>query len=60
MNLVLLRMFLAILDGHYNEYDAEVEKDTEKLGFFAWIVMILREESEKIYEHLKKVNIMKN
>ena len=58
MNLILLRMFLAILDGHYNDYDTEVEKDAEKYGFFAWIVMILREESEKIYQHLKKVNKM--
>ena len=51
-------MFLAILDGHYNAYDDEVEKDAEKYGFFAWIVIILREESEKIYQHLKKVNKM--
>jgi len=54
-------MFLAILDAHYNDYDALKEDDeNDKLGFFAFVIMIIKEEVEKRYKDLKKVNVWKN
>ena len=55
MNLVLVKMFVAILDGHYYICEAENETNSEKINFLARMVVILREENDKIYSKLKKV-----
>lgn len=55
MNLVLVKMFVAILDGHYSICEAEAETNSEQINFLTRIVGILREESDKTYSKLTKV-----
>jgi len=58
VNLILIQLFIAILDGHYTEYESQEDLDeTEKFSFLAWIIIIIREEAEKVNKNLRNVKL---
>lgn len=55
MNLILLKMFIAILDGHYIDSESDLVKGTVNLGIFSWLTLHLKIESKKLNEFLRNV-----
>ena len=56
MNLILIQMFIAILDGHYIDYENENGTNCkDKMDFLAWFLILLREECGKIHMEVKNV-----
>ena len=56
MNLILLKMFIAIIDGHYIT-QFNYNQQTSHLDFFGWMTITLRTETENLSEEIKKVFI---
>jgi len=57
MNLILLQMFIAILDGHYIDYE-KANSGQNKLDFFPWLLVVFREECERENEYLNQVKFI--
>ena len=54
-------MFIAILDGHYIDYEKDdnfsYSQRKERMDFLAWLLINFKEECEKVYIEIKKVKI---
>ena len=56
MNLILIQMFIAILDGHYIDHEkSNFTNRKDRMDFLTWLLIHLREECDKIHMEVKNV-----